>query len=375
LRNFQKREKKREKERNRKKGYKKGNKISTLLYFINIHSRTHTLRQIHDKLSSPTINLPTNNKVKVHICTQNRIFEATLALSSTRKQDKEITTAYSPFSFDEPIQTPCQTLNIPESLFNQEAMDSLQFPPKLAASSDSVHSSDGSLISVFNTEAVPSASSTYTNLEPSFDLSLGDPSFIQQILDSTDLTSSLSDIDLDNDIFPDFTDDSLLDFDPNTMIELSNIPMESSQQYSDHELTTTLPTVSTADETSISSVGSQPSDDSERDDINRRGLKKSGGPVRKLARFGNKQVIKYSEEYHDRRLKNNEAVKKSRMKAKDKQKTSEVQMNKLTEENRILNDRVDLLMKELQVLRSLYKELKQDSPVESVQALGRVNTH
>jgi hypothetical protein len=264
-------------------------------------------------------------------------------------------------------------MTLTEAAYNAAIMN-IKNQLKLSSSLQ-VHSSDGSLISVFNTEAVPSASSTYTNLEPSFDLSLGDPSFIQQILDSTDLTSSLSDIDLDNDIFPDFTDDSLLDFDPNTMIELSNIPMESSQQYSDHELTTTLPTVSTADETSISSVGSQPSDDSERDDINRRGLKKSGGPVRKLARFGNKQVIKYSEEYHDRRLKNNEAVKKSRMKAKDKQKTSEVQMNKLTEENRILNDRVDLLMKELQVLRSLYKELKQDSPVESVQALGRVNTH
>jgi len=63
------------------------------------------------------------------------------------------------------------------------------------------------------------------------------------------------------------------------------------------------------------------------------------------------------------------------MKAKETQKHSEVQMNKLTEENRLLSDRVDLLMKELQVLRSLYKELKHDLPVESVQTLERINTH
>jgi len=312
--------------------------------------------------------------VKVHICTQNQIFQATLALSSTKKQDKEITTAFSPFSFDESIQTPCQTLNIPQSLFNQEAMDLLQFPPKLAASSDSVHSSDGSLISVFNTEAVPAESSTYTNLETSFDLPIGDTSFIQQLLDNTDLSSPLPDFDLGDDLFPDLTNDSFLQLDPNMIQQLTDVPMEPMQPYPDHELST-LPALSANDETSISSVSSQQSDEHERDEINRRGIKKSGGPVRKLARFGNKQVIKYSDEYHDRRIKNNEAVKKSRLKAKEKQKSSEYQMDKLTEENRMLNDRVDLLMKELQLLRSLYKELKHDLPVESSQTLERINTH
>jgi hypothetical protein len=312
--------------------------------------------------------------VKVHICTQNRIFEATLALSSTQKQDKKITTAFSPLSFNEPIQTPCQTLCIPESLFNQEAMDFLQSPPNLAAFSNSVHSSDGSLISVFNTEAVPSTSTTYTNLEPSFDLPVADSEFIQQILDNTDLT--LPELDFDNDLFTDLLDDSSINNNFEMIQELTNVPMEQQiQDYSEHDYSLSLTAVSNADDTSISSVSSQQSEENIRDDINRRGLKKSGGPVRKLARFGNKQVIKYSEEYHDRRIKNNEAVKKSRMKAKQHQKTSEVQMNKLTEENRVLNDRVDLLMKELQVLRSLYKELKHDLPVETAQTLERINTH
>ncbi|CAF1157952.1 unnamed protein product [Adineta steineri] len=233
------------------------------------------------------------------------------------------------------------------------------------SSSLQVHSSDGSLISVFNTEAVPSASSTYTNLETSFDLPIDDNTFIQQILDNTSLTTSLPDIDFEDELFKNFPDDSFTDFDPlMTIQELTNVPMEQSQHYPQQDSSPAFTSHSINDETTISSINSPQSEDSERDDINRRGVKKSGGPVRKLARFGNKQVIKYSNEYHDRRIKNNEAVKKSRMKAKEKQQSSDVQMNKLTEENRTLNDRVDLLMKELQVLRSLYKELKHDSTVE-----------
>jgi hypothetical protein len=206
--------------------------------------------------------------VKVHICTQNHIFEATLALSSTQKQNKEITTAFSPFSFDESIQTPCPTLNIPQSLFNQEAMDFLQSPTKLAASSNSVHSSDGSLISVFNTAAGTSASPNYTTLEPSFDLPIGDNSFIQQLLENTDLTS-LTDIDLDSDLFPDLTDDSFSCFDPSMVPQPTDVPMEQMQQYSEHELSSSLAAISNNDETSISSISSQQSRDNESDDINR----------------------------------------------------------------------------------------------------------
>jgi hypothetical protein len=95
----------------------------------------------------------------------------------------------------------------------------------------------------------------------------------------------------------------------------------------------------------------------------------------KLARFGNKKVVKFSDEYHHQRLKNNESVKNSRMKAKQKQKQTETKMNKLAEENRVLNERVDSLMKELQVLRSLYRELGQDLPVDAVKALEQINIY
>ncbi|CAF1683405.1 unnamed protein product, partial [Rotaria sp. Silwood1] len=170
---------------------------------------------------------------QVHICTQNRIYQATLTVSNTKEQEKKITTAYSPFSFfDDSTQTTCPALSIPESLFNQEAIDLLQYPTRLAASSDLVHSSDGSLISVFNSESTPSASSTYTNLEPSLDLPIGDTSFIQQILDNTTLTTPIPNFEFDSDLFDNIPDDSvtfdqLLDFDPTMTIQtLTDVPME-----------------------------------------------------------------------------------------------------------------------------------------------------
>lgn len=102
-------------------------------------------------------------------------------------------------------------------------------------------------------------------------------------------------------------------------------------------------------------------------------MKKEDGPKCKMARFGNKKVVKFSEEYRQQRSKNNESVKNSRMKAKEKQKLTENRMNKLADENRVLNERVDTLMKELQVLRSLYKELGQDLPADAVKALEEIN--
>jgi hypothetical protein len=233
-----------------------------------------------------------------------------------------------------------------------------------------VHNSDGSPISVFNTDNQPSTTSHYTTLEPSFELPVDDTLF-QEILDNTEKSPTLDDDWLTD--FPLDSIDQLLSTDPTmTFKDLTDMTMEQNDEYLQHVEVTTDISSTQHDETTTSSVDSA-SDDNERNDINRRGLKKSGGPVRKLARFGNKQVIKYSDEYHDRRIKNNEAVKKSRMKSKEKQKETAGKMQQLANENRSLNDRVDLLMKELQVLKSLYKELNQDLPISAVRALERVN--
>jgi hypothetical protein len=224
-----------------------------------------------------------------------------------------------------------------------------------------VHNSDESSPTIFNTNALPSSSSDCTTLEPSFELPLDDNLF-EEIVNNLQLSPTLND---------DWPSDFPSDIDM-TFKDLTDISMEQNDDHFLHVgMTTDIPSTP-HDETTTSSVDSA-SDESERNDINRRGLKKSGGPVRKLARFGNKQVIKYSNEYHDRRIKNNEAVKKSRMKAKEQQKLTESKMSLLAKENRTLNDRVDLLMKELQVLKSLYKELNQDLPISVVKSLEQVN--
>ena len=235
-------------------------------------------------------------------------------------------------------------------------------------SSLQVRKSDGSPISVFNTDI---SSSNYTTLEPSFELPIEDKLFLQGLLDNPQLSSTLSEDNWPSD-FPFESLDQILGVDSDmTFKENSNIPMEQNDDFYQNVAMTTDVRSTNHDETTSSSDSTY--DENERDHINRRGLKKSGGPVRKLARFGNKEVVKYSDEYHDRRVKNNEAVKKSRMKAKSKQKESESKMAQLTNENRTLNDRVDLLMKELQVLKSLYKELNQELPASAVRALERVN--
>ena len=280
---------------------------------------------------------------------------------------------------EEKTEKQADNMTLAEAAYNA-AITSIKNRLKLSSSLQ-VHSSDGSLISVFNIEPASLASSTSTNLEPSFDLPIGDTSFIQQILDNTSLTEPLPELDFDSDLFTDLPNDSLstlnqlLDFDPAmTIQDLTDISLEPTEQHSECDLPSILSQASANDEITISSISSKHSEDSEHHNINPCSTKVNHSSQCKLARFGNKQVIKYSSEYHDRRIKNNEAVKKSRMKAKEKQKSTEVQMHHLTEENRLLNNRVDSLMKELQVLRSLYKELKQDSSVGPTQTLQQINT-
>lgn len=237
-----------------------------------------------------------------------------------------------------------------------------------------VPKTDKSSISVFDTD-VPSSSTSfdYTTFESSFELPTEDILFSDEILDNSHKSSQFDD-DWLNNIPPELFEQLSTSDSDMTFKEHIDIPMEQNNEYLQHlEMASSAPSTP-HDEVTNSSVESI-SDDNERDDINRRGLKKSGGPVRKLARFGNKQVVKYSNEYHDRRVKNNEAVKKSRMKAKEKQKETELKMTQLATENRTLNERVDLLMKELQVLKSLYRELNQDLPVAAVKELERINVH
>lgn len=73
--------------------------------------------------------------------------------------------------------------------------------------------------------------------------------------------------------------------------------------------------------------------------------------------FGNKKVKKDTDEYKERRVKNNEAVKKCRMKNLQEQSQKEERMGKLEEENKRLTGRVESLMKELSVLKNIIVQM------------------
>lgn len=76
-----------------------------------------------------------------------------------------------------------------------------------------------------------------------------------------------------------------------------------------------------------------------------------------IARFGNKYVIKFTNEYDERRDKNNEAVKKCRQKTLEKHKEREKRLNEMQEENRRLNNIVESLHKELNVLKNIFLQM------------------
>jgi len=67
-----------------------------------------------------------------------------------------------------------------------------------------------------------------------------------------------------------------------------------------------------------------------------------------------KPIIKGSAEYLDKRKRNNIAVRKSRLKAKSKSKEHESIVKKLTQENVSLQNKVELLTKELNVIKGLF---------------------
>ncbi|XP_078066633.1 CCAAT/enhancer-binding protein gamma [Mustelus asterias] len=65
---------------------------------------------------------------------------------------------------------------------------------------------------------------------------------------------------------------------------------------------------------------------------------------------------KESEEYRQRRERNNMAVRKSRLKSKQKAQDTQQRVNELKEENERLEAKIKLLSKELSVLKDLFLE-------------------
>jgi len=73
--------------------------------------------------------------------------------------------------------------------------------------------------------------------------------------------------------------------------------------------------------------------------------------------FGNKKVKKDTDEYKERRVKNNEAVKKCRMKNLQELSLKEERMKGLEDENKRLSGKVEALLKELSVLKNIILQM------------------
>ncbi|XP_041983816.1 CCAAT/enhancer-binding protein gamma [Aricia agestis] len=67
------------------------------------------------------------------------------------------------------------------------------------------------------------------------------------------------------------------------------------------------------------------------------------------------------EDYRKRRDRNNEAVKKSRYKSKQRTQETFTRVNKLKEENQMLEEKVKTLTKDLQFLKDLFMEYASNS--------------
>ncbi|XP_061449951.1 CCAAT/enhancer-binding protein gamma [Rhineura floridana] len=100
-----------------------------------------------------------------------------------------------------------------------------------------------------------------------------------------------------------------------------------------------------------------------------------GGKATPPSKQGKKNSIadRNSDEYRQRRERNNMAVKKSRLKSKQKAQDTLQRVNQLKEENERLEAKIKLLTKELSVLKDLFLEHAHNF-TDSVQPLGTENT-
>ncbi|TRY65137.1 hypothetical protein DNTS_022289 [Danionella cerebrum] len=83
---------------------------------------------------------------------------------------------------------------------------------------------------------------------------------------------------------------------------------------------------------------------------------RSGGKATPPSKMKKTMMDKDSDEYRQRRERNNLAVKKSRMRSKQKAQDTQQRVNELKEENERLEAKIKLLSKELSVLKDLFLE-------------------
>lgn len=82
-------------------------------------------------------------------------------------------------------------------------------------------------------------------------------------------------------------------------------------------------------------------------------------------------IDKNSDLYRAKRERNNIAVRRSREKKKQREAENEVRVQELTDENNKLQSRLDVVLKEMKLLKSLYKNIGVALPAEAQQKIER----
>ncbi|CAF2078157.1 unnamed protein product [Rotaria magnacalcarata] len=228
---------------------------------------------------------------------------------------------------------------------------------------DPILNCDVSLASTLPTNLLSSQMSRMTEIEPSIDLSADHLLWDSNIFDEHDFfdKNNLTDSSMDSymlDSIQELLTSGCDPFDQPTNSVL--MPENRTTILNTSNTNSTLPLVFASDKTTESN-----SNDFEQDQCNRRDPKASSATIETWTRFGNRKVIKYSEEYRIRRLDNNRAVQKARQKAKEKDKAKKVKMSILINQNQRLTSRVDQLTKALESLKAACEELTRGSSIDT----------
>jgi len=101
-----------------------------------------------------------------------------------------------------------------------------------------------------------------------------------------------------------------------------------------------------------------------------RGRRPHGSTAPYSSKSRRRHVEKGTQEYVDKRSRNNVAVRKSRAKAKEKARDTETRVKTLVDQNETLQKKVDMLTKELNVLKGLFLNVGASIPDEFLKLIG-----
>ncbi|KAM3866429.1 CCAAT/enhancer-binding protein delta [Diretmus argenteus] len=151
-----------------------------------------------------------------------------------------------------------------------------------------------------------------------------------------------------------------------------NAPIKQESDWSDSDVSSSLPSqIETCAQTSVSILPmGQPTPPTTPEPLS--AASSASSSPRKMGREkGKKCVDRYSQEYRQRRERNNVAVRKSRDKAKQRNLDMQQKMIELSSENDRLHKTIEQLTQELTGLRDFFKQLPSSSFVGSASADSR----